>query len=70
MIGTRRRDRGLTTSEYVGWCFVAFMIALAIGVASAKMESDAYNRLTGANTTWWDAIWLDLRVTDSPKAGN
>ncbi len=28
------------------------------------MESRTYNKLTGANTTWWDAFWVELRVTD------
>lgn len=49
---------------------IACIIALVVGavVASAHFESAAYNRLTGANTTWWDAVWLDLRVQDTPKA--
>jgi hypothetical protein len=34
---------------------------------SAKMESDTYNKLTGAKTTWWDALWVELRVQDAPK---
>jgi ABC-type spermidine/putrescine transport system permease subunit II len=35
-------------------------------VFQAKMESSAYNRLTGAHTTWFDALWVELRVQDSP----
>jgi hypothetical protein len=31
------------------------------------MESRTYNRLTGADTTWWDALWVELRVQDSPS---
>ncbi len=26
------------------------------------------NKLTGAHTTYWDALFLDLRVFDTPKA--
>lgn len=28
-------------------------------------ESRTYNKLTGAKTTWWDAVWVELRVNDS-----
>ncbi len=49
----------------------AFVVLVVIGclwtVAAASFESSAYNRLTGAHTTWWDAVWLDLRVQDTPK---
>jgi hypothetical protein len=30
------------------------------------MEAKTYNKLTGANVTTWDALWVDLRVTDAP----
>lgn len=51
------------------WLLVIVVIVGAAGAAfSAKMESSTYNRLTGAKTTWWDALWVDLRVVDSPKA--
>lgn len=33
----------------------------------AKQESDTYNKLTGAHTTMWDALWVELRVQDKPK---
>jgi len=36
-------------------------------VCSAYFEASAYNRVTGANVSTWDAIWLDLRVQESPK---
>lgn len=28
----------------------------------AVHESRTYNKLTGANTTAWDALWVELRV--------
>jgi hypothetical protein len=31
------------------------------------MESAAFNRITGAHTTWWDAVWVELRVQEAPK---
>ncbi len=54
----------------VGYLIVCVLIAallFAIVVVPAYFESAAYNRLTGANTTTWDAIWLDLRVTEGVK---
>lgn len=41
-------------------CFGAVAIA-------AKMESATYNKLTGAQTTWWDAMWVELRVEAAVK---
>lgn len=41
-----------------------FIMLVVLGFLSAKMESDTYNRLTGARTTWWDACWVELRVQD------
>ena len=35
-------------------------------IFKAKMESKTYNKLTGAHTTTWDAIWVELRVQDTP----
>jgi hypothetical protein len=32
----------------------------------AHMESKTYNKLTGASTTMWDALWVELRVQDQP----
>lgn len=31
------------------------------------MESAAFKRITGAHTTWWDAVWVELRVQEAPK---
>lgn len=47
---------------------IIFAVLLLIGIVAAgpiaaKMESDTYNKLTGARTTWWDALWVELRVT-------
>ncbi len=51
---------------------IAFVVCVVIGVIflaslSPYFESRAYNRLTGAQTTYWDALWLELRVQDQPK---
>lgn len=48
-----------------------FAVIIAAGLlvtfVQASMESKTYNKLTGAHTTWWDAMWVELRVQDSPK---
>lgn len=45
----------------------AILLAIPIFlIFKAKMESQTYNKLTGAHTTTWDAIWVELRVQDTP----
>lgn len=48
-----------------------FAGVLALGIAlcfvQAYNESRVYNRLTGASTTTWDALWVNLRVQDAPR---
>ena len=61
------------------WTLVEIIIVIAIvailfsmtamPIISAHMESKTYNKLTGAHTTWWDAMWVELRVQDAPKKG-
>ena len=41
-------------------------VSLAVMAIAPWMESRTYNRLTGAKTTWWDALWVQLRVQDQP----
>jgi hypothetical protein len=36
-------------------------------IGSSYMESKTFNRLTGANTTWFDALWVELRVQEAPR---
>ena len=51
-------------------CIPLVIIFLLGGVAvfvQAKMESATFNKLTGAQTTWWDAMWVELRVMEAPK---
>lgn len=51
---------------------VILSIALLLGLIALQpsMESKTYNKLTGANTTWWDAMWVELRVQDQPHHNN
>ena len=40
---------------------------LAFAIAQPFQESKTYNKLTGAHTTWWDALFCELRVQGSVK---
>lgn len=55
----------LTVGELLVILFIVCLIS-AIPI-QAYMESRTYNKLTGANTTWFDALWVELRVQDQPK---
>lgn len=41
---------------------MVIIFILSIYVFMAYMESRTYNKLTGAHTTTWDAMWVNLRV--------
>jgi hypothetical protein len=41
-------------------------ILTAVVVGSAHMESRTFNKLTGADTTWVDAVFVELRVQEAP----
>lgn len=48
--------------------FAALLAALSVvWVIESAMEARAYNRVTGQNVSTWDAMWIELRVQDSPK---
>ena len=51
-----------------GAVVAVILLVIVLGFLQAKMESDTYNRLTGAHTTWWDACWVELRVMDAPRS--
>ena len=50
-----------------------FAIALAFGclaawaLACARLERDAYERVTGKDISTYDALFLDLRVEAQPR---
>lgn len=47
--------------------FGLFSGVLLLAIAIAFFEARSYNKLTGSNTTTWDAFFLDLRVVSEPK---
>lgn len=54
------------------WIYGLLIAAVLLGspawwVFSSAMEARAYNRLTGAHATTWDAMWVNLRVQESPR---
>lgn len=48
---------------------IAAMIVTLLGLVwfCAVQESRTYNRLTGADTTAMDALWVELRVEGQPE---
>ena len=65
---TRTTRAGFTLVE--GLILTMILVLLVGGVVmtfvGAVMESRTYNKLTGASTTWYDALWVELRVQDQP----
>lgn len=54
------------------WALIAvgaFVLgALGAGwVFQSSMEARAYNRITGSDVSTWEAMWVELRVQDSPE---
>lgn len=49
-------------------CLVLIGLAIVLGLIcfiQSYNESKTYNKLTGADTTTWDALWVELRVQDT-----
>lgn len=60
----------MNDSEFkLGCVLAAIFVAFAASIVwfQATNESATYNRLTGAHTTAWDALWVELRVQDTTK---
>lgn len=65
-------DAADAASLFFVLCFVLCFGLLFIGgpffaIYKYHMESATFNRLTGAHTTWWDAVWVELRVQEAPN---
>lgn len=61
-----------TTSNSEAGCgclltVIVIAVVFAAMAGKAHLKSRSYNRLTGANTTWVDAMFTDLRVIGNPK---
>jgi hypothetical protein len=62
------------SSRGVGEIGVAILLALIVGglalgiwIFASAMEARAYNRVTGANVSTWEAMWVELRVQGAPE---
>jgi hypothetical protein len=53
----------------ITFCVLMVVIGMpVITLLQASQESKRFNRLTGASTTMWDAVFLELRVELPPKS--
>jgi len=54
-----------TSNTILGFAAAAVIGIIIIWICCIN-ESATYNRLTGAHTTAWDAMWVELRIQDQP----
>ena len=47
---------------YLFLLFVSLAAMSGAWVFKSRMEAKSFNRLTGANVSTWDAMWVELRV--------
>ncbi len=45
----------------------AHFVMIATCIICSHYEAQAYNRITGADVTTWEAMWVHLRVDGTPK---
>lgn len=64
---TNRQKDKLITACFFAASIILFLIMIGFVLIQPFMESQTFNKLTGADTTVWDAIWVELRVTESPN---
>lgn len=62
-----KNDTAFTTILSAVMVLIVLFCCTILPVIRAKMESATYNKLTGAHTTTWDALWVELRVQDTPS---
>jgi len=51
----------------VGMVILFIIGGLFVWIGRGYMEASAYNRVTGADLSTWDALWIDLRVQEAPR---
>ena len=49
---------------------VGFLIIVGGCLAQPYFEAKSFNKLTGGNATYWDAVWSNLRVDGSSQRRN
>ena len=64
----RRRQPGMTRSDYLilaGLVSGVLTVAMLVfWIIPSYFEASTYNRLTKATLSTWDAMWVELRVTE------
>jgi hypothetical protein len=63
-----RREQRDAIKRTLVVCAIGAAIYVAAWAALSAKEAEAYNRVTGANVSTWDAMFIDLRVVATPKA--
>lgn len=54
--------------RFIALIIVGALLVFMLGaVLYAHFEAQAYNRVTGKQVSTWDALFLDLRVTEPAK---
>lgn len=53
----------------IAFWLVALGFLLGLPLVKSVFEARAYNRITGAHVTWWDALFLELRIDANPSSG-
>lgn len=57
----------MSNRQYFTAIAAMVVFVLCMVVFQAHLEASAFNRLTGKDATWWDAMCVQLRVTgDGP----
>jgi hypothetical protein len=52
---------------FYGLCVACVAFVIGMALLQPYMEAKTYRKLTGADVTTWDAIWVELRVQDAPR---
>jgi hypothetical protein len=52
---------------YITVIVLALLVGPSVWLVKSYHESQVYNELTGAETTMWDAMWVQLRVQAPPQ---
>lgn len=49
---------------FIGGVLLLVFIFSYLTILPFQMEANSFNKFTtGAKATWWDAVWVDLKVT-------
>ena len=55
------------TVVYIVLGLVVLMVLGLVAIVQPHFEAGAYTRLTGKTVTYWDAVWLDLRIQEQVR---